>query len=212
MELQQSFTVPVPVKEAWDLLLDVERIVPAMPGASLTSFEGNTFTGQVKVKIGAIQMAYKGEGEFTERDEEARRMVMVASGKDTKGAGTAAATITCSLAELGDSTQVDVVTDLALTGKPAQFGRGLLNDVSSKIIGQFAANLSAALETPEPAMVEGAPTEGAAPTLKAAPIPDAEPLDLVSVAGKAVAKRAGVAVGALAGVAVVVMLLRRLLA
>lgn len=229
MQLQKSFTVPVPVEEAWDLFLDVERIVPAMPGASLTSFEGNAFTGQVKVKIGAIQMAYKGQGEFTERDEAARRLVMTASGKDAKGAGTVAATITSTLTDVDGSTRVDVVTDLALTGKPAQFGRSLLNDVSSKIIDQFAANLSAALKAPEPAVAEDAvadsavsavsadsadsadsagPVVSAGPAVKA--IPQAEPLDLVGVAGKAVAKRVAVGVAAVVGAAVVLRLLRKL--
>lgn len=209
MELHHSFMVPVPVGEAWDLLLDVERIVPALPGASLTSFAGDSFAGQVKVKIGAIQMAYKGHGKFTERDQDARRMVMTASGKDTKGAGTVTATITCTLTEQDASTRVDVRTDLALTGRPAQFGRGLLNDVGAKIIDQFAANISTALEVPDPVVPEPVPT-GGKPPVTSAPAPVAEPLDLMSVAGAAVAKRASVGVAAVAGAVLALLLVRRL--
>lgn len=209
MELQHSFTVPVPVRKAWDLLQDVERIVPALPGASLTSFDGDSFTGQVKVKIGAIQMAYKGRGKFTNRDENARRMIMTAAGKDTKGAGTVTATITCTLTEQDASTYVDVLTDLVLTGRPAQFGRGLLNEVGAKIIDQFAANISTALEAPDPVVPESVATDGT-PAVMAAPLPVAEPLDLMSVAGAAVAKRAAAGVAAVAGVVLAVLLLRRL--
>ncbi|UUZ59478.1 SRPBCC family protein [Nocardioides sp. B-3] len=209
MQLQHAFTVPVPINEARELLLDVERIVPALPGASLNSFEGDSFTGQVKVKIGAIQMAYKGQGKFTERDEEARQLVMAAEGKDTKGAGTVAATIACKLTELEAATRVDVTTDLALTGRPAQFGRGLLSDVSSKIIDQFAANISSALEAPAPVVSESVTAEThsgspagamATPAVKAVPLPEAEPLDLMSVAGAAVAKRAVAGAAAVASV------------
>lgn len=209
MELRHSFSVPVTVREAWDLLLDVERIVPALPGASLTSSEGDSFTGQVKVKIGAIQMAYKGQGKFTVRDEDARRMIMSAEGKDTKGAGTVAATITCTLTERDASTQVDVLTELVLTGRPAQFGRGLLNDVGAKIIDQFADNISTALETPTPVVPEPVAMHGPA-AVTPAPVPVTEPLDLMSVAGAAVAKRAGAGAAAVAGILLAVLLVRRL--
>ncbi|PCK21799.1 MULTISPECIES: SRPBCC family protein [Actinomycetes] len=209
MELQHSFTVPAPVGEAWDLLLDVERIVPALPGASLTSFEGDSFTGQVKVKIGAIQMAYKGQGKFTERDEDARRMVMTAAGRDTKGAGTATATITCTLTDQDGSTRVDVTTDLVLTGRPAQFGRGLLNDVGSKIIDQFAANIGTALEAQDTVVPEPLAADGA-PAANVAPLPEVEPLDLMSVAGAAVAKRAAAGVTVVTVVVLAALVVRRL--
>ncbi|MFZ5848512.1 MAG: SRPBCC family protein [Actinomycetota bacterium] len=209
MELQHSFTVPAPVGEAWDLLLDVERIVPALPGASLTSFEGDSFTGQVKVKIGAIQMAYKGQGKFTERDEDARRMVMTAAGRDTKGAGTATAMITCTLTDQDGSTRVDVTTDLVLTGRPAQFGRGLLNDVGSKIIDQFAANIGTALEAQDTVVPEPLAAEGA-PAANVAPLPEVEPLDLMSVAGAAVAKRAAAGVTVVTVVVLAALVVRRL--
>jgi carbon monoxide dehydrogenase subunit G len=207
MELKHAFTVPVPLEEAWRLLLDLERIVPALPGASLTSREGDAFTGRVKVKIGSIQMAYQGQGKFTERDEEAHRIVIEAVGKDTRGAGTASATISCGLVAVREETRAEVVTDLALTGKPAQFGRGLLNDVGAKIIDQFATNLSAALQATTPSKPEsGTPPEQVTPRVV---VPQAEPLDLMSVAGGALAKRAAGALAAVVALLVVARLVRR---
>jgi carbon monoxide dehydrogenase subunit G len=138
MQLEHSFTVPVPVGTAWATLLDLPRIAPCMPGATLTGVEGDTFTGTVKVKLGPIALTYQGKGRFVERDEAAHRVVIEASGKDTRSAGTAAATVTAALTADGDKTRVDVTTDLSITGKPAQFGRGMIADVSAKLIGQFA--------------------------------------------------------------------------
>lgn len=217
MELEHSLTLPVPLEEAWQLLLDLERIVPALPGASLTSSDGDAFTGKVKVKIGSIQLAYAGEGRFAERDEATHHVVIEAAGKDTRGAGTANATISCVLSPAGEETRADIVTDLALTGRPAQFGRGLLNDVGSKIIDQFAANLSAALEASSaPAAAEatsagsaGTAAEDIGPVDSTVPrlaVPEAEPLDLMSVAGVAVAKRAA---GPALAIAVLVLLVVR---
>lgn len=211
MELKHSFTVPVPIEEAWELLLDLERIVPALPGASLESVDGDAFSGRVKVKIGSIQMAYKGQGKFTEQDAAGHRTVIEASGKDTRGAGTVSATITTVLSAEGAGTRADVVTDLALTGRPAQFGRGLLNEVGGKILDQFALNLAAALQSDpsvaEPAAIaEQVPV--ADPPVARHVIPDAEPLDLMSVAGVAVAKRVAVLAGASAVLVVVWRLLR----
>jgi carbon monoxide dehydrogenase subunit G len=138
MRLEHSFTVPVAVDTAWATLLDLPRIAPCMPGATLTGVEGDTFTGTVKVKLGPIALTYQGKGRFVERDEAAHRVVIEASGKDTRSAGTAAATVTAALTPDGDKTRVDVTTDLSITGKPAQFGRGMIADVSAKLIGQFA--------------------------------------------------------------------------
>ena len=132
MRLEQSFEVPVPVAQAWSVLLDVERIAPCMPGATLTGFDGTAFTGLVKVKLGPVSLAYKGNGRFTERDEAGKRVVIVASGQDSRGAGGAQARVTAVLhdASGGSATLVKVVADLDIAGKAAQFGRGMIADVS----------------------------------------------------------------------------------
>jgi carbon monoxide dehydrogenase subunit G len=151
VELTHEFTVPASVEDAWAAFNDLERITPCFPGAALTSFDGETFTGGVKVKLGPISMQYTGTGKFLERDEVAHRAVIEAKGKDKRGNGTAAATVTAELADAGDSrTNVRVRTDLNVTGKPAQFGRGVMQDVSDKLLGQFATCLESRLATPEP--------------------------------------------------------------
>ncbi|MGH9004453.1 MAG: SRPBCC family protein, partial [Acidimicrobiia bacterium] len=142
MELSNEFTVEVPVKEAWVLLTDVERIAPCMPGAQLTEVEGDEYRGVVKVKVGPITSQYKGKATFVERDEEAFRAVLKAEGRETKGQGNASATITATLTPQGErTTRVSVVTDLTITGRAAQFGRGVLADVSGKLLGQFVSCL-----------------------------------------------------------------------
>ena len=139
MQLEHSFTVPVPVDDAWRVLLDIEQIAPCMPGAILDSVDGDDFTGRVKVKLGPISLTYKGKASFVKKDEATHTAVIDAAGKDQRGNGTAAATVTATLkSESGSSTRVDVLTDLNITGKPAQFGRGVMVDVGNKLIGQFA--------------------------------------------------------------------------
>ncbi len=145
MQLENSFTVPVPVDEAWRVLLDIERIAPCMPGAALDSVDGDDFTGRVKVKLGPINLTYQGKASFVEKDETAHRAVIDARGKDQRGNGTAAATVTATLAAEGSITRVDVLTDLNITGRPAQFGRGVMTDVGNKLLGQFADKLAAQL-------------------------------------------------------------------
>ncbi|MCI2420358.1 SRPBCC family protein [Saccharopolyspora sp. K220] len=151
MQMQHQFNVPVPVDVAWQALLDPEQVAPCMPGATLTKAEGNDFAGSVKVKLGPVSLLYKGTGTFQEVDETARRVVIDASGKDSRGSGTAAATVTAVLKPEGDSTAVTVDTDLKVTGKPAQLGRGLISEVGGKILNQFAANLAKQLTAGEPA-------------------------------------------------------------
>ncbi|GAA4889495.1 SRPBCC family protein [Saccharopolyspora cebuensis] len=159
MQMQHQFTVPVPVDQAWKAMLDLERVAPCMPGATLTGVEGNEFTGSVKVKLGPVTLLYKGTGEFKEIDEAGRRVVIDASGKDSRGNGTAAATVTAVLSDEGGTTAVTVDTDLKVTGKPAQLGRGLISEVGGKIIGQFADRLAEQLtgESAEPATAGGPP-------------------------------------------------------
>jgi carbon monoxide dehydrogenase subunit G len=145
VQLENSFTVPVPIDEAWRVLLDIERIAPCMPGAALDSVTGDDFTGRVKVKLGPINLTYQGKASFVEKDEAAHRAVIDARGKDQRGNGTAAAVVTAVLAAEGSVTRVDVVTDLNITGRPAQFGRGVMTDVGNKLLGQFADKLAAQL-------------------------------------------------------------------
>jgi carbon monoxide dehydrogenase subunit G len=145
VQLENSFTVPVPIDEAWRVLLDIERIAPCMPGAALDSVTGDDFTGRVKVKLGPINLTYQGKASFVEKDEAAHKAVIDGRGKDQRGNGTAAALITAQLKAEGDTTRVDVLTDLNITGRPAQFGRGVMTDVGNKLLGQFADKLAAQL-------------------------------------------------------------------
>ena len=145
IELDNSFTVPVPPEQAWDVLLDVERIAPCMPGASVTSVEGDEIEGQVKVKLGPLSLTYKGTAKFTDKDQAGHAISIEATGKETRGSGTASATVRAILTP-GDGagqTLVSIHTSLNVTGKPAQFGRSLLPEVSGKLIQQFATNLEA---------------------------------------------------------------------
>jgi len=155
MQLEHEFTVPVPVDEAWRVLLDVERVAPCMPGATLQTFTGDEFTGRVKVKVGPITVTYGGQGTFVERDEANHSVVMEASGKEMRGQGTAKATVHTRLQEDGDTTRVSVVTDLNITGRPAQFGRGVMTEVGGKLIDKFARCLAEEISgRPEPAPAE----------------------------------------------------------
>ncbi|MCY4424056.1 MAG: SRPBCC family protein [Acidimicrobiaceae bacterium] len=202
MELKDSFEVPYPVGAVWDVITDVERIAPCLPGAQLTGSDGDTHEGLVKVKVGPITSQYKGKASFTERDDAAHRLLMSASGRDTRGAGNASAEITVALESVTDtSTMVSVHTDLTITGKVAQFGRGVLADVSRKLMGQFADNLAALVaadaDSDEPSEAAGEATgseaagEDAAAEAAAEPAPrsEVEAVDLLSVAGTPVLKR-----------------------
>jgi carbon monoxide dehydrogenase subunit G len=152
VELQHTFTVPAPIDRAWSTLLDVEGVAPCFPGASLTGVEGEEFSGTVKVKLGPVSLQYVGKGRFVERDESARRVVLEANGTDKRGNGTAGATVQARLEPDGEGvTRVVVDTDLKVTGRPAQFGRGLLQDVGGKIIEQFASCLASRMSAPEEA-------------------------------------------------------------
>ena len=206
MQLEHSFPVPVPPEQAWRVLLDVQRIAPCMSGATLETVEGDAFTGKVKVRVGAIGLTYGGRARFVETDEAARRVVIEGSGRETRGSGTATATITATLAPDAQGTTVQVRTDLAVTGKPAQFGRGVMSDVAGKLIGQFAECLADQIRAGQQ-LGDG---EGAAAG-RPAPAPQAaEEIDLLQVAGGSVAKRvAYVAVPVLA-LALLAAVLRRL--
>jgi len=145
IELDNSFTVPVPPEQAWDVLLDVERIAPCMPGASVLSIsdDGNEIEGQVKVKLGPLSLTYKGTAKFTDKDQANSAIAIEATGKETRGAGTASANVQATLKPDAAGTLVSIHTSLNVTGRPAQFGRSLLPEVSGKLIAQFASNLQA---------------------------------------------------------------------
>ncbi|MGN6794446.1 MAG: SRPBCC domain-containing protein [Streptosporangiaceae bacterium] len=149
MELEHSFTVPVPKSRAWDVLLDVERVAPCMPGASLDSVDGDEIRGRIKVKVGPINMTYAGTARFVERDQELGVVTLEATGKETRGAGTASASVRSVLEDRGEETHVKVLTTLNVTGKPAQFGRGVMNEVGGRLLGIFANNLAATLAEDE---------------------------------------------------------------
>jgi len=144
MELDNSFTVPVPPDQAWDVLLDVQRIAPCMPGATVDEVDGDVVNGRIKVKVGPVSLTYRGTAKFVERDADAHHMVLEASGKETRGAGTASATVQASLAPdaSGSGTQVTMHTTMNVTGRPAQFGRGVMVEVGGRLVEQFAANLA----------------------------------------------------------------------
>jgi uncharacterized protein len=161
IELDNSFTVPVPPEQAWDVLLDVERIAPCMPGASVLSIsdDGNEIEGQVKVKLGPLSLTYKGTAKFTDKDQTNHAIAIEATGKETRGAGTASAHVQASLKPDAAGTLVSIHTSLNVTGRPAQFGRSLLPEVSGKLIAQFASNLEA-LITSDSAPAEAPAAEG----------------------------------------------------
>lgn len=215
MELINTFEVSVPIETAWKVLTDVERIAPCLPGAQLQEIEGEEYRGIVKVKVGPIQAQYKGKATFLERDDVNFKAVLDAAGRDTRGQGNASAIITAQLEAAGESTLVTVTTDLTVTGKVAQFGRGVLVDVSAKILTQFVDNLEqtvlvddsivtpvAEVPATEPVASDApAASSQEAPTIRKIDQPEPEAINLLEQAGSPVLKRAvpilGVAVGAL---------------
>jgi carbon monoxide dehydrogenase subunit G len=184
MKIETSFSVPVPPAEAWPLLLDVPRIAPCLPGASLTEDLGDRrYKGQALVKIGPVQLQFGGEAQITQVDEAARKARVTAKGADTKGRGNAAANVDFSLVPEGAGTRVEVVTDLQLVGTVAQYGRaaGLLKEIANQIVRQFADNLRdeigrAGATQPDPAEVQSATASPQALAGAAQPAPRAEPL------------------------------------
>lgn len=224
MELTNEFHVHIPVERAWAVLTDLERIAPCMPGAALEEIEGDEYRGNIKIKVGPITAQYKGKATFLERDVTNHKAVLRAEGRDTKGQGNASATITATMHTSGDGTQVTVATDLTITGKVAQFGRGVLADVSAKILGQFvdclehnvlataesdAASVAAAASASSTASTSTAsaePTEPTKPPVRKIEYKEAAPVDLLDAAGTPVIKRAAPVVAVLF---LLVWLLRR---
>ena len=145
MKIANQFTVSAPIEQAWDVLCDLEQVIPLMPGAQLVGHEGDEYLGKVKVKVGPVTSEFSGKVRFVEQDREQRRAVIDGKGKESRGTGNAAATVTAQLQEAGDRTSVTVDTDLKIVGKLAQFGSGMLQQVSEKLLGQFVESLEAKL-------------------------------------------------------------------
>jgi hypothetical protein len=239
MELINEFDVSVPIDTAWAVLTDVERIAPCLPGAQLQEIEGEEYRGIVKVKVGPITAQYKGRATFLEMDAAAHRLVLDAAGRDTRGAGNASAIITAQLESAGSGTHVTVTTDLTVTGKVAQFGRGVLADVSAKILTQFVDNLeqtvliddtvtgapeataaeaaAAPSDVAEPRIEAGDPipettaaaTAEEAPKVRRIDQPEPEAIDLLESAGTPVLKRAIPVLGVAVAALIVWRVLRR---
>ncbi|MEQ3550343.1 SRPBCC family protein [Pseudonocardia nematodicida] len=235
MQLENKFTIAAPIEDAWKALNDPELIAPCFPGATLTEYEGDSFEGTVKVKLGPISLTYKGKGTYVERDDANHTVVIDASGRDARGNGTAKAKVTGSMVADGpDKTSVTMLTDMTVTGRPAQFGRGVISDVADKIIGQFSGCVAEKLTGPGAAASNGsgpkhaldettpipavppAPGERAATT---APAPAAAPgrqqsspveaIDLLDSAGAPVLKRLAPVLGGLGLLALIFLVVRR---
>ncbi|MFI9554233.1 SRPBCC family protein [Nonomuraea endophytica] len=231
MRFEHEFTVPVPVEQAWAVLLDVERVAPCLPGAALDIVEGDEFTGRMKVKVGPITVTYRGTARFEDVDKDAHTLTIKASGKEARGSGTASATVVAKLTPAGPSSAVSVETTFNVTGRPAQFGKGVMAEVGAKLIDRFAANLAELLAesgteaaavpgsaahddeerhlsaVPDPAVADAHPSG----TLRTSRTADEEALDLLEVAGAPLLKRVAPLVGGVALVALIIWLIRRFL-
>ena len=181
MELNNDFEVSAPIEKVWEVINNVELIAPCLPGAQLEEVENDEYKGFVKVKVGPITAQYKGVAKFLEKDDSNHRVVIRGEGRDTRGAGNAAADITASLESITEGTRVNVVTDLKITGKVAQFGRGVMADISKKLMGQFADNLS------ELVLAEGGNSQSS--NSEDSSGQDSEAIDLLSVAGSSIGKK-----------------------
>lgn len=233
LRFEHEFMVPVPVERAWPVLLDVKRVAPCLPGATLESAEGDAFEGRIRVKVGPITVTYRGNATFVRVDPDARTLTLKAAGRETRGSGTANAEVTARLLEEGEHTRVRVETSFNVTGRPAQFGRGMLAEVGGKLIDRFAANLadlfaegrpSADHSGPGQAEPESAGPPSDEPTLDRADTAVSEPerpprahrtveeqeLDLLEVVGAPLVRRLAVPVTALVALAALGYLVRRL--
>jgi uncharacterized protein (TIGR03382 family) len=224
MKIANQFSVSAPIEQAWDVLCDLEQVIPLMPGAQLVGHEGDDYLGKVKVKVGPVTSEFTGKVRFVEQDRDQHRAVIDGKGKESRGTGNAAATVTAQLHEDGDRTRVTVDTDLKIVGKLAQFGSGMLQQVSEKLLGQFVESFEAKL-TAENAGSPASPASPASPVAPAdteaaakpvaearqAPTAEPEPIDLLELAGAGQLKKYGsaAAVAALAVLALAWVLRRR---
>jgi uncharacterized protein len=229
MKIANQFTVSAPIEQAWDVLCDLEQVIPLMPGAQLIGHEGDEYLGKVKVKVGPVTSEFSGKVRFVEQDRDQHRAVIDGKGKEARGAGNAAATVTAQLHEDGEKTRVTVDTDLKIVGKLAQFGSGMLQQVSEKLLGQFVESLEAKLaaegagsagsaESAESAEISGTPATAAAPgspngqvsgSRQAPAAAEPEPIDLLELAGAGQLKTYGSVALAVLGVLLVIWVLHR---
>lgn len=222
MKIANEFTVSAPIERAWDVLTDLEQVIPLMPGATMTGRDGDDVAGKVKVKVGPVTSEFSGKVHFVEQNRAEHRAVIDGRGKESRGTGNAAATVTAQLYEAGERTRVTVDTDLKIVGKLAQFGSGMLQQVSEKLLGQFVESLEAKLageaatsivEQPMPATAEaataGSPTRPA-PVAAPAAAPEAAPIDLLELAGGGAVKKYAPPVVGVVVLLIVLSVLRRL--
>lgn len=220
MKIANQFTVSAPIDQAWDVLCDLEQVIPLMPGAQLIGHEGEDYLGKVKVKVGPVTSEFSGKVRFVEQDRDRHRAVIDGKGKEARGTGNAAATVTAQLQEDGGRTNVVVDTDLKIVGKLAQFGSGMLQQVSEKLLGQFVESLEAKLaaekdgapRVPESAVEEPIPARPASPAagIQQPPAAEPEPIDLLQLAGGDQLKKfAGPALAALVALVLIWVLQRR---
>ncbi|MFI7695244.1 SRPBCC family protein [Nonomuraea sp. NPDC049655] len=229
MRFEHEFTVPVTVEQAWAVLLDVERVAPCLPGATLDIFEGDEFTGRMKVKVGPITVTYRGSARFEDVDKDSHTLTIQASGKEARGSGTASATVRARMTPAEGGTSVAVETTFNVTGRPAQFGRGVMAEVGAKLIDRFAGNLAQLLSEPmvEPVAPQEQPQEEEerhlsavtvpepdvrpAGTLRTSRTPDEEALDLMEIAGQPLLRRLAPIAGGLLALTILIWVVRRLM-
>ncbi len=217
MKIANQFTVSAPIEQAWDVLCDLEQVIPLMPGAQLIGQEGEDYLGKVKVKVGPVTSEFSGKVRFVEQDRDQHRAVIDGKGKEARGTGNAAATVTAQLHEDGQKTRVTVDTDLKIVGKLAQFGSGMLQQVSEKLLGQFVESLEAKLasespgspESPAAVAAPGTPNGQVAGPRHAAPAAEPEPIDLLELTGAGQLQKYGPIAAAVLAVLVLIWLLRR---
>lgn len=209
MKIANEFTVSAPIAKAWDVLCDLEEVIPLMPGAQLIGHEGEDYLGKVKVKVGPVTSEFTGKVRFVEQDREQHRAVIDGKGKEARGTGNAAATVTAQLQDDGESTTVTVDTDLKIVGKLAQFGSGMLQQVSEKLLGQFVESLEAKLAAENASSQSDTAAEAATPVTQTHRAPEPEPIDLLELAGGGRLKKYGAAVAALIAVLVLIWVVRR---
>jgi uncharacterized protein len=220
MKIANQFTVSAPIEQAWDVLCDLEQVIPLMPGAQLTGHEGDDYLGKVKVKVGPVTSEFGGKVRFVEQDRDQHRAVIDAKGKESRGTGNAAATVTAQLHDDGNRTNVTVDTDLKIVGKLAQFGSGMLQQVSEKLLGQFVESLEAKLaaDSAESTEISGSSATAAAPGLpngqvsgprQAPAAAEPEPIDLLELAGGDQLKKYGAVALAVVAVLLLIWVLRR---
>jgi uncharacterized protein len=209
MQLTNTFSISQPVERAWGVITDLERVAPCLPGAALLGVEGDDYRGAVKIKVGPVTAQYEGVARFAERDDDAHHAVLRAEGRDVRGQGNAAATIDVTLAAQGTGTEVRVDTDLELAGRVAQFGRGVIADVSGKLIGQFAARLEQEMSKTSSLASAAGPAAATVPAPARRSIDEVEPLNLISAGGTAALKHAIPVAAAALGLALGWLLGRR---